>query len=61
MQGYDTFLSPLYIGSGKDRNLVTPAGTGIDLKAYLELFRITKGICRYTDNFNPEIDTYLNV
>lgn len=24
-------------------------------------FRITKGVARYTSNFNPETDTYLNV
>lgn len=28
---------------------------------YLDSFRITKGVARYTANFNPETDTYLNV
>ena len=28
---------------------------------YLDSFRITKGVARYTSNFNPETDTYLNV
>jgi hypothetical protein len=27
---------------------------------YMDSFRITKGVARYTTNFNPETDTYLN-
>lgn len=27
---------------------------------YIDAFRITKGIARYSNNFNPEMDTFLN-
>lgn len=30
-----------------------------NLEGYLQAFRVTKGIARYTANFNPETDTYL--
>ena len=30
------------------------------LNGYLDSVRITKNVCRYTSNFNPETDTYLN-
>jgi phage-related protein len=31
------------------------------LHAYVDSLRVTRGVVRYTANFNPETDTYLNV
>jgi hypothetical protein len=36
-------------------------GNPFYFNGYLDSLRITKGIARYTANFNPETDTYLNV
>jgi hypothetical protein len=54
----DTYSNNLIIGSSNDRILVDPVGT-LDLQGYIDSLRITKGIARYTANFNPETDTYL--
>lgn len=43
---------PLYIGKRSDNN--HPYG------GYIDSLRITKGIARYRENFNPETDTFLN-
>jgi hypothetical protein len=35
-------------------------GFAIDFNGYMNFIRITKGVIRYTTDFNPETDTYMN-
>jgi len=49
-----TSTNPLKVGG------LNFEGYGLYLNGYLDSVRITKNVCRYTSNFNPETDTYLN-
>jgi hypothetical protein len=48
--------STLWIGGAP----TDPNISGWWLHAYLDSLRVTRGVLRYTANFNPETDTYLN-
>ena len=62
------FFNGSFVCSGNFSNTVNLSGKFIGRReyspnfvGYMDSFRITKGIGRYTGNFNPEIDTFLNV
>lgn len=50
-----TNYSELPLVVGTDRSLTLP------FRGYMDLVRITKGVARYTANFNPETDTFLDL
>lgn len=65
------FVDGILVVTPVTSNVNVPSGTinvGNDVdfanrgfSGYIDSFRVTIGVARYTSNFNPETDTYLNV